>query len=196
MCKKPYRFGVWKMEHPQLSILICHLKNRGEIFKILHEKLTKQITTPGSVEIIVAEDNGDISIGAKRNKLLSWAIGDYVAFVDDDDDVSDDYVSSILSAVVTSPDCVGIEGILKSNFGDMLFRHSIQFQGWYTGVDAFYRTPNHLNPVKRGIAQSIIFPDIQFGEDQRYSDYLQKMLKTEIYIGHPIYFYRKDYPTK
>jgi len=182
------------MEHPQLSILICHLISRAEQLAALRAKLDSQ--NDGRVEILVAGDNGEITVGAKRNDLLFRAAGDYVAFVDDDDDVSDDYIPAILKAVETKPDCAGIEGILKSNLGNAIFRHSIQFQGWYTGEDGFYRTPNHLNPVRRAIAQSIGFPAQSFGEDQLYSDALRRRLRTEVYIDHPIYFYNKEYPTK
>jgi len=42
-----------------------------------------------------------MTIGAKRNQLLHRAKGDYVAFVDDDDLVSSDYVNKVLSAVST-----------------------------------------------------------------------------------------------
>lgn len=180
------------MEHPKLSILICHLLSRAEKLRGLYNDLKSQsINLP--VEILVAGDNGELPIGVKRNNLLVQAKGDYVAFVDDDDDVADDYVSSILKALESKPDCVGIEGILKSNLGNSIFRHSIQFQGWYTGDDAFYRTPNHLNPIRREIALSICFPGVSFGEDQQYSDALRRRLRTEEYIGHPIYFYNKEY---
>lgn len=146
------------------------------------------------VEILVNGDNGEVSIGNKRNQLLYSAKGDYVAYVDDDDMVSEDYVDAILKAAESKPDCVGIEGVMDSNLGAAAFKHSIQFQGWYTGTDAYYRTPNHLNPIKRSIAQKIGFPDMMFGEDQLFSHALKRSLKTEVYIDHPLYFYKKEFP--
>jgi hypothetical protein len=181
------------MEHTWLSILICHLASRKKDYDALIAKLTTQTIVNGNTEILTETDNGEISIGAKRNKLLYAAKGKYIAYIDDDDDVSNDYIESVLDAVQSMPDCIGIEGQLVTPQGTMLFRHSIQFQGWYTGVDAFYRTPNHLNPIKRTIAQRIGFKDCMNGEDQIYSDALKRMLKTEVYINHPIYFYKKDY---
>jgi cellulose synthase/poly-beta-1,6-N-acetylglucosamine synthase-like glycosyltransferase len=151
-------------------------------------------STGKPVEILVNGDNGNISVGTKRNLLLYSAKGDYVAYVDDDDMVSEDYIDSILKAVESKPDCVGIEGKLESNMGTFIFRHSIQFQGWYTGSDGFYRTPNHLNPIKRSIAEKIGFPDKMFGEDQLFSHALRRALKTEVYIDHPVYFYKKEFP--
>jgi glycosyltransferase involved in cell wall biosynthesis len=182
------------MERPRLNILICHIPQRDTVFAVLHEKLLKQIGDQ-TVEVLINSDV-NMSIGQKRNELLFSATGDYVAFIDDDDDVSDDYIACILKAAKTNPDCVGIEGLLVSNIGTFLFKHSRQFQGWYNGVDCFYRTPNHLNPVRRQIAQEIGFPDMNNGEDQIYSDRLARALKTEVYINHPIYFYRKEYDKK
>jgi hypothetical protein len=180
------------MEHIVLSILICHLLDRKDILHYLYNDLKSQcINLP--VEIIVAGDNGEISIGTKRNKLLFEAKGEYIAFVDDDDSVSPDYISSIIKALESKPDCVGIEGVMQTNLGDAVFKHSIEYQGWYTGADAYYRTPNHLNPIKKTIAQAIGFPDMMFGEDQRYSEALRRSLSTEVYIDHPIYFYKKEF---
>lgn len=181
------------MEHIILSILICHLESREELLAPLLAELEKQ-AEGDHVEINVISDNGEITIGKKRNDLLLTAKGEYIAFIDDDDWVSPDYISSIITALETKPDCVGIEGTMQTNLGDTVFKHSIDYQGWYTGADAYYRTPNHLNPVKRQIASKIGFPDLMFGEDRRYSEKLRKDLHTEVYIDHPIYLYRKEFP--
>jgi glycosyltransferase involved in cell wall biosynthesis len=175
---------------------MCSLKERKELFTFIHAKIYDQMLNFFNregvyIEFIYEIDNGEMTIGEKRNKLLLRAQGEYVCFVDDDDNVADDYIESIMNALETKPDCVGIEGILKCQAGDLIFRHSIQFQCWYTGSDAFYRTPNHLNPVKRKIALNVCFPSKNFGEDQHYSDGIKRQLKTEKYIDHPIYFYNK-----
>lgn len=188
------------MEHSKviLSVLICTLEEREKSFKFIRDKLHEQmrnyyydISSDNEIEVEEELDKGEMTIGEKRNKLLLRAQGEYICFVDDDDDISDDYIESIMNALETKPDCVGIEGILKCKAGDLLFRHSIQFQCWYTGSDAFYRTPNHLNPIKRKIALHVCFPSKNFGEDQHYSDGIKRQLKTEKYIDHPIYFYNK-----
>lgn len=181
------------MERPLLSILICHVYDRAETLKTLLDELHKQIEGH-QVEILVEGDDRKITIGEKRNTLLYKAKGEYIAFIDDDDFVSNDYISSIINALQSKPDCVGIEGRMETNLGIAIFKHSISYQGWYTGIDGFYRTPNHLNPVKKSIAEKIGFPTIMFGEDQRYSEALRRALKTEEYIDHPIYIYKKEFP--
>jgi GT2 family glycosyltransferase len=145
------------------------------------------------VEILIEEDSGEINVGAKRNRLLRKSCGAYIVYIDDDDEVSDDYIASILDALEKKPDVVGIEGIMRGEgYAPCLFRHSIQFQGHYTGVDAYYRTPNHLNPMKALIAKRVFFQEIEYGEDKKFSYNIRSMLKKEVYIGHPIYFYNKS----
>ena len=182
------------MEHSPiiLSILICSLEARGELLFALLAELNKQMENRKDIEILVETDSGEMTVGTKRNTLLSRAQGEYICFIDDDDSIAPNYILSIMKALEKYPDCVGIEGVLRTTGNpDLLFKHSIQFQGWYTGVDAFYRTPNHLNPVKRKIAIEIGFPCKDFGEDHWYSNAIQQRIKTEEYINYPIYIYNK-----
>ncbi len=175
---------------PKLSILICSLTKRHRTLNELMRKLKEQKTD--RVEILVEIDGGQITTGAKRNFLLSRAKGDYIAFIDDDDAVSGDYVGKILKAIKTRPDCCGMEGIIsfKKRNESRLFIHSIQYKEWYEMDKVYYRCPNHLSPVKRELALQVGFPDRTVGEDRDYSMRLLPLLKTEVYINGPIYFYK------
>src|SRR5215467_9960671 len=98
-----------------LSILIPTLESRRASFLRLYQRLDRQIVhnnLRSVVEILVFEDGGQHSIGKKRNALLQRAAGRFVVFVDDDDDVSDDYVRLIAGALSKRPDvdCIGIKG--------------------------------------------------------------------------------------
>src|SRR5271165_925930 len=88
-----------------LSILIATMTSRRDKFSLLMGHLQKQKTQ--GVEIIANCDDGQLSIGTKRQILLSQAQGKYVCFIDDDDWVPENYIANILSAVETNPDCVG-----------------------------------------------------------------------------------------
>jgi glycosyltransferase involved in cell wall biosynthesis len=171
-----------------LSVLICSLEERKDSLSFLMDKLSKQKND--STEILCEVDNREITVGQKRNKLLSRANGEYICFIDDDDDISDNYLSLIYKAIGDEPDCIGLHGLLYFKDKVLDFYHSIQFQDWYTGPDGFYRTPNHLNPVKRKLALKIMFPEMNFGEDQEYSKRIRNLIKTEKYIPEPIYFYK------
>lgn len=142
------------------------------------------------VEIIVDIDNGEISVGKKRQRLLEKSKGRYVVFVDDDDLISPKYVPNILTAIDANPDVVGITGqITTDGMFPKKFIHSLKYREWSEDQCAYYRNPNHLNPVKREFALQTGFIDLNCGEDRDYSKRLLPMLKTEIFIPDIIYFY-------
>jgi len=179
----------------RLSILVPSLNRRKHYLARLMSILDPQMTD--QVEILTNIDDGEKSIGTKRNELLVQATGDYIAFVDDDDIVEPYYVEEILKAIETNPDVVGIhllhveDGVLRG-----LTYHSLEYTHWWDEVDQaqphlrnYYRNPNHLNPVKREFALAVGFPEINFGEDKNYSYSILKHLQTEVYIEKPIYHY-------
>lgn len=173
----------------RLSILICSLEERYKQLTNLLTELYKQRTS--EVEVLTNIDNRQKTTGAKRNELLLQAKGDYIAFVDDDDKVAGNYISRILEAIKTNPDCVGMEGLIT--FGSKgitrKFIHSIKYDKWFEKDNIYYRCPNHLSPVRRELALKVRFPDITVGEDHQYSERLFPHLKSEVYLPEPIYFY-------
>jgi hypothetical protein len=172
-----------------LSILVCTLVSRRHLLLPLLELLNRQ-STP-QVEVLVNADDGTKPIGTKRNELLDQAHGNYVAFVDDDDLVSEDYVHRILAAVRSSPDCCGLEGIVTfDGRNPRRFIHSMKYDHWFEKDGVYYRPPNHLSPVKREIALQVMFPDISFSEDRDYSMKILRLLASEVHIDSPIYYYR------
>ncbi len=185
----------------KLSILICTLHRRKEYLKRLVEILKPQITN--DIEALASIDNGEKSIGDKRQRLLEDATGEYIAFIDDDDIVSHNYINLVLKAVENKPDVIGIHLIMKQVTGletegiitgDTF--HSLKYNTWYDEpipgnpqCKKYYRNPNHLNPVKKELALKAGFPSINMCEDRQYSANLLPYLKTEQYIEDPIYFY-------
>jgi glycosyl transferase family 2 len=174
-----------------LSILICSMTKRHALLHRLYGVLAPQRRP--DVEILTSTDDGQLLIGSKRNGLLRAAQGTYVAFVDDDDRVSADYVGRIIKAVETKPDCVGMEGLISIDGRQpKKFIHSLRYGSWFEKNNIYYRNPNHLNPIRRDLAIAAGFPeDVRTGEDHKYSVRLQQaqVLKTEVYLDGPIYFY-------
>lgn len=198
---------------PVLSILIATMPHRYWDFNILLVALSSQfkdaerpnklpepepsIFAMGNVynpEIeIVYDDSMDYNIGTKRNKLLQRAKGDYIVYVDDDDTISTDYVSKIFAAIKTNPDCIGISGTITFNgLNSKQWHISKKYGHWYEKNNIYYRTPNHISPVKRELALKAGFPEISFGEDAVYSERLLPLLKTEVVIPGNLYIYRYD----
>ena len=180
-----------------LSILICSLPERENqlkrLLKILDEQIDKLPVK--CVEYLVdCAGRGVMTTGQKRNDLLARAKGEYICYVDDDDIVSNDYIQKVLEALESKPDCVGMVGVLKRpGVEDWTFRHSITVDRWCSDKEKkiYFRTPNHLNPVKRILADTVAFKNITIGEDHDYSTRLKPLLKTEVFIEGIIYFYLK-----
>lgn len=178
------------------SILICTLDERAANFKALTEKLQAQITKLGldnDIEILAFKDNREYSVGFKRNTLLRASTGTYVCFLDDDDDVHDQYIKMIYEALQQNPDCVSLSGII-SHHGQHKkpFIHSLKYDHYFEKDGVYYRPPNHLNPMKRSIAIQFTFPESNHGEDLNWTIKLTQaqLLKKEVVINEPYYFYQ------
>lgn len=178
------------------SILILTMEKRQPVFEKIFQKLTKQIEENGlqdKVEILVFKDNGENTIGKKRNHLLQTSKGEYICYVDDDDDVEDNYISLIYNKLEQEkPDCVSLVGIITFNGQNpRTFIHSIKYDSYFEKDNVYYRPPNHLNPIKRDIAIQFKFPENSFGEDTDWAMQIARsgLLKKEAVVDTPYYFY-------
>lgn len=172
----------------KLSVLICTIPPR---FKLLNELKASLKFQSNGYDVEVLSDDGKGTIGAKRQRLLIAATGDYVAYIDDDDDINPQYIKLIF-ALLGSCDVIGFEGEITTN-GRNKKRFTISKEHPYEekgGV--YYRYNNHLSPIRRGIALEIGYKDMQFGEDFDYAMRLKEsgLIKIEKYIYTPMYFYR------
>lgn len=185
----------------RLSLLVASLKKRTEQLRHLLAALNDQINGDAAllrgVEIIVRRDEGAMPIGLKRQELLKQAIGSHIAFIDDDDAVAPDYVARVVKLITADPEvgCIGINGEMTTDGGNpRRFTHSLQYDGWYEREGVYYRTPNHLNPVRRDFALAAGFGDERHGEDKAYSDRVTGILRAakarESMIDPVMYHYR------
>jgi glycosyltransferase involved in cell wall biosynthesis len=88
----------------KLSILMLSIPSRMLNFTSLVNKITSQIGDRDDVEILSLFDNKSLHIYEKRNELMKIARGSHIAWLDDDDDVSDDYIIKITEAIEANPD--------------------------------------------------------------------------------------------
>lgn len=178
-----------------ISILICTLQSREHFFNRVYTNLTNQIRQHGlehEVEIVIDKDNGQKLVGKKRNDLVEKAKGKYICFVDDDDDVSPFYVNSVYKACQQDRDCCSLIGMISIDGKQgKRFTHSIRFKDYFEQNREYYRPPNHLNAIKKEIAEKFKFPEKNFGEDTDWAMQVCRagVLKTEATIPVPIYFY-------
>jgi len=179
-----------------LSILICTLPERKEMYNLINKKLLNQIFDLGvfSEQVEICTHNNTLmTTGAKRNELLQMSRGKFIVFVDDDDDVSDDYVEKIVFTIMKHPniDCIGIQGIITTDGEQQKdWFISIDCKDWYEENNIYYRTPNHISPVRRDLALQAGFPDVTYAEDREYSKRLLPLCKNEAKIKGSIYYYK------
>jgi len=170
----------------RLSILIASLFERHSLLMRLLGSLAHQADR--RLEVLTAIDQRHWSIGKKREHLLCRAHGDYICYLDDDDTVSDVFVKRILDALETEPDCVGYWGRIRHGSQSKKVRYS-KANTIRTEADVFYRPIWIMNPVRRSIAEQVVFADVSTCEDRVYADQIQPLLKSEVFIDETLYVY-------
>jgi hypothetical protein len=192
---------------PRLAILIPTIdsEDRRALLARLMAVLQPQVDAMNGKVVVTtlptaSEQSGGPTTGQKRQVLIEKMDADYQAFVDDDDLVSEDYCIRILEALESDPDVVGfrlrhfIDGVQTG-----WTVHSVASGGWgqrvgQDGLMEYYRTPNHLNPVRRKLALQIGYPNRTIGEDGDYSTRLFEKFPNmrEVFINAFLYdyFYR------
>jgi glycosyltransferase involved in cell wall biosynthesis len=133
------------------------------------------------------------------------ATGEYVCFVDDDDRVSPNYISSILKALESRPDGVGFVGEISYPMpvsGKMKrerFYHTLANRSYKKSPRGYERPLNHLNPMRRDIVSKYAFDAINMGEDTDWAMRIcrDQVIGREVWINEVLYFYDyrpdKDY---
>lgn len=187
----------------KLSILICTLHERRHFLNSLYNILSPQVEEYFNVIEVLTDDRerDEASIGEKRNNLVRRAKGEYLDFIDDDDRISDNYVSLLMQGINKGVDCCSLKGIItEDGQNPLVFEHSIKYSSYKTNPEGmpvrYERYPNHLNCIRSSIAKQFKFPEINHGEDKSFADQLFQsgLLKTEHYIEEVIYYY--DYRSK
>ncbi len=173
----------------KLSILIPSIPERRESLSKLLAVLYLQMRP--EVEVIINVDSKNITLGAKENRLLEAAKGEYVVFMDDDDMIKPDYISSIFEGIEKGVDIVQIQ---TDYFIHGVWTALITFRlgnDWVTENDQLYRRGcAKFCPHKRELALKVMFEDINLVEDRAYAKGLDALCKTEHLIDHPVYEYR------
>lgn len=172
------------------SILIPTLPARRELLIRLLGVLEPQLDGYDDIELLILEDNRKREYGPKLQAMIDIAQGEYVNFIDDDDLISDDYVELIYPSL-DGVDCVGFVGQISIDSGpwENVF-YSMKNTVWRNEPDGYYRSPQHLTPIRREIVAQIPWVGHR-GADKVWSDKLANggLIKTENFIDKPVYYY-------
>jgi glycosyltransferase involved in cell wall biosynthesis len=178
----------------KLSILICGI----------HERMDEDLRTrigalshDASVEVLYLADNRRMTVGRKRNILLSIAQGEWFTFVDDDDEVAPDYIERILHAIAQTVD----EGVIcfpqtchHADTGEVehcVYGLSLPYSK--TG-DQWTGKPAHTQCWRTEAVNMVEFPEGNLGEDVGWvAKACQKVTKEYRIPDCPeLYFYKFD----
>jgi hypothetical protein len=186
------------MKPPLLSILTPACWNRVEQGRALHEKLIHQ---PGfsHIEHLVLYDNRARSIGMKRQALLNSARGDFIAFVDDDDDVSEDYVTRLIEAITQHPEADVITFDQAAIYNGKPFTVHFQLGAKddkliLDGPDhqCITRGPWHVCAWRRTKIRHCQFLDTNYGEDAAWVAQARQHVTRAHHINAILHTYRHD----
>jgi glycosyltransferase involved in cell wall biosynthesis len=189
----------------KFSILMLSIPERIPSMTAAVQHLQEQANALGrgkAVEILVLLDNRSKSISEKRNDLLQMARGKYIAFLDDDDAVSKDYMSKILTAIDENDvDCISFNQWCSINGEPMDVKFGIgnpHGQLW-RDEDGFLgdikRPPYHMCLWRSDIAKSEAFNSMIGENGQSYAediDWLMRLyskVQTEYHIDDSLHGY-------
>jgi hypothetical protein len=185
---------------PQFSVLICSILDRLDMATVLLRKLNTQAAGQ-PVEILCYTDNKAKPLPAKRNLLLAQAAGKFIAHLDDDDDVADDYIASVVAAALAQPDADVISFDQISNLEakqpyETPFR--VRTGLGHPNEDAHVvdnkradirRKPWHWCAWSARLAKTAVF-ESGYDEDWRWIKQMLPEAKIEHHIDRVLHYYR------
>ena len=164
------------------SVLIPTIPGREQALESLLSGIREKVARLAPhlrVEYCVNFDRREKSIGRKREELLQGAKGKYMSFIDDDDQITDDYVEDLRATIAGGFHVMRLRGQIQQ----YTFTHSteISLTSPMAIGSVFVRPPNHLNPMLADVAKLLHFGDAVRGEDLDWTIRLAKrgFLETE-----------------
>lgn len=196
------------------SILIAGIPERFHMVQPLLYALleTQAVARRPDVELLYLLDNRRRSVGAKRNDLMAAALGEYVSFIDDDDEVAPDYVERLYRTMVAArrqeplPDVICFRQRATLAPAGVVHDCTYSLAHWRTrppearrqlamtpepNVLAWSGPPAHTMVWRRDMVRDIPFPHSNFGEDVSWVDTACTRATSEIVLdGAPLYHYK------
>ena len=188
-----------KRKMMKLSILTPTIPGREKRLHALQTRIEEQssaLKSSGQVEHLILSDNRTRSIGEKRQALVDIANGEYIAFCDDDDDVSDDYVLEILKAIETRADVITFNQKAIYNGLESVVHFGIKNQdGQFNPGGITLRGPWHICAWNRQKVKGCVFGFSNYGEDLVWCHQARKRIKTAHHISKVLHTYIHDAAT-
>lgn len=193
------------MSNILLSIAIPSIPSRMRMnLQPLFSRLMAQVGDRKDVEIVSILDNKSMTIGRKRQLLHRIAQGRYTAIIDDDDDVTPDYVAEVTKAISQHDGvdviCYDQEAVINGTSFLIAtdIRHPVApyEQLPRTPKDASgnfipcRRPPWHWCAWRTELAREAAFGDSFSGEDTLFVENAMPKVKTQHKIEKILHIYR------
>ena len=188
-----------------LSVLVPSLRSRLSPLGTILEKIEAQIGPRMDVEVLSIVDLKTMTLGRKRNLLMDMAVGKYLTFVNDDDDISPKWLEIITENLEAAPDVdvLSIRAECKkrtSVFSEWENSHfmattlrcpevALQLIG---KPGLFIHKPCMWCVWRSDLARTARFPDQTWGEDTAWMHAVCANAKTERVVPSVIYCYYAD----
>lgn len=188
-----------------LSILIPSIPERKNKLENLlmelyfqYDEFQKYHYTLGQTEFLFDDSkrflDGGLSIGKKRESLVSRAEGKYLCFLDDDESIAPNYVETLMRLCNENKDVCTFRNISKLNtfwmIVDMSLSHTENEQASPDNI--IRRRPWHICPVRTKYAKMFGFQDINYGEDWQWFERVLTQCYTEAHTDSVIQQYNHD----
>lgn len=180
----------------KLSILVPSVAERRNTFlpkslDMLYGQLEAlPLEDQKQVEIIYLIDNKTMMLGDKRNLMVDMAKGQYISFVDCDDRISSDYISSLLEGIKSGADAIVFLAQVSLNGNPpKICRYSKDYGRDYNTENEYHRLPNHIPCIRKAISKKASFPSLKRAEDSGYARLLRPHIRTEHKIEKILYYY-------
>ena len=185
-----------------LSILIPSIPSRYGILsrlatELYRQKLYMQTVHPtlGEIEIVIDGSerflDGGLSIGKKREKLVTAANGKYLCFLDDDESIAPNYMELLVRMCNENKDVCTFWSLAKMDnywgLVDMSFTYLDNEP--LSPIRIARRMAWHVCPVRSKFAKLHTFDDINYGEDWKWFEQVLKHCETEAHSTAIIHQY-------
>ena len=184
---------------PVLSVLVPATPKRYQTHLWpLWQKLEAQVDAleqEGAVELLVFLDNRRRTIGEKRDALVQMSRGKFVAFCDDDDDVSKVYISTLVGVGEHAPEHASVitfDQRAVINGEEAICQFSLRHQNEAFKAPSFKRNAWHVCAWRGDLARRYRFPASNYGEDWAWAKHLVMEARGEIRIDRVLHTYRYD----